>query len=268
MTSRRWSRRWHDGVHAARPIRTLIVARSRPLLADVVREQLRAAILSGEFPVGSKLANEDRLCERFGVSRITIRDAVRGLIDDGFVVRRHGSGTYVTRRPALHGSLEVNFSYTAYLESSGAKAGRRILAIRTMPGDAETSEALDLAVGDPVVENRRIRTADRKPAIYSIDYLPGHLVDPAGQRTGLHGSLYRLLTTLGHPVSHADARLIPVTADDELARILDVRTGTPLQFLRQLDYDTSDAPVMLSLEWHVPARIELRVYRRGPGVVL
>ena len=244
-----------------------MVGRSRPLLADVVREQLRAAILSGEFPVGSKLANEDRLCERFGVSRITIRDAVRGLIDDGFVVRRHGSGTYVTRRPALHGSLEQNFSYTAYLETSGAKAGRRILATRTIPGDPETAEALGLAVGDPVVEIRRIRTADRKPAIYSVDFLPGHLVDQATHRDGLHGSLYRLLTTLGHPVAHADARLIPVTADDELARILDVRPGTPLQYMRQVDYDEADAPVMLSLEWHVPAMIELRVFRRGPGVV-
>ena len=244
-----------------------MAGRSRPLLADVVRAQLRAAIVSGEFPVGSKLANEDRLCERFGVSRITIRDAVRGLIDDGFVVRRHGSGTYVTRRPALHGSLEVNFSYTAYLESSGAKAGRRILATRTIPGDPETAEALGLAVGDPVVEIRRIRTADRKPAIYSVDFLPGQLVDQATNRAGLHGSLYRLLTTLGHPVAHADARLIPVTADDELARILDVRPGTPLQHMRQVDYDEADAPVMLSLEWHVPALIELRVFRRGPGVV-
>lgn len=244
-----------------------MVGRSRPLLADVVREQLRAAILSGEFPVGSKLANENRLCDRFGVSRITIRDAVRGLIEDGFVVRRHGSGTYVTRRPALHGSLEVNFSYTAYLESSGAKAGRRILASRTIPSDLETAEALGIAVGDPVVEIRRIRTADRKPAIYSVDYLPGRLVDLATHRAALHGSLYRLLTTLGHAVVHADARLIPVAADDELARILDVRQGTPLQYVRQVDYDGTDAAVMLSLEWHVPAIIELRVHRRGPGVV-
>jgi DNA-binding GntR family transcriptional regulator len=244
-----------------------MVARSRPLLADVVRDQLRAAILSGEFPVGSKLANEDRLCERFGVSRITIRDAVRGLIDDGFVVRRHGSGTYVTRRPTLHGSLDVNFSYTAYLESSGAKAGRRILSTRTIAADAETAEALGAALGDPVVEIRRIRTADRRPAIYSVDYLPGSLVEAAAHREALHGSLYRLLTTLGRPVAHADAAVIPVTADQELARLLDVRSGTPLQHLRQVDYDEAGRPVMLSLEWHVPTMIELRVYRRGPGAV-
>ena len=244
-----------------------MVVRARPLLADVVQGQLRAAILAGEFPVGSKLPNEDRLCERFAVSRITIREAVRGLMDDGFVVRRHGSGTYVTRRPMLHNSLDVNFSYTAYLESSGVKAGRRVLSTRTTGADAETAEALGTAVGAPIVEVRRIRTADRQPAIYSIDVMPGDIVEPTRDRDSLHRSLYRLLTRVGHPVAHAEAAVIPVIADRELAKVLEVLPGTPLQHLRQVDYDESGRAVMLSLEWHVPAMIELRVYRRGPGPV-
>jgi DNA-binding GntR family transcriptional regulator len=87
---------------------TVSAPRGRPLLADVVRSELKRLILGGEFPVGSKLPNEDRLCERFGVSRVTIREAVRGLIEDGLVLRRHGSGTYVTRRPLIRNSLDVN----------------------------------------------------------------------------------------------------------------------------------------------------------------
>ena len=128
--------------------------RGRPLLAEVVRSELKRAILGGEFDVGAKLPNEDRLCDRFGVSRVTIREAVRGLIEDGLVVRRHGSGTYVTRRPMLRNSLDTNFSYTDYIASSGLRAGRRLIGSRTIAAGPETAEALGLAVGAPVLEIR------------------------------------------------------------------------------------------------------------------
>jgi len=80
-------------------------------------------------------------------------------------------------------------------------------------------------------------------------------------------SLYKLLGERGHDVDHARAVLAPVIADAELAGILQVPIGTPLQNLKQVDYDTIGRPVMRSLEWHVPSVIELRVYRRGPGQV-
>ncbi|HEU4573254.1 MAG TPA: GntR family transcriptional regulator [Candidatus Limnocylindrales bacterium] len=241
--------------------------RSRPLLSDVVRNEIRRLILSGEFPVGSKLPNEERLCERFGVSRVTIREAVRALIEDGLVIRRHGSGTYVTRRPLLRNSLDTNFSYTEYLETSGVRAGRKLLGLRRVGADDETAEALGLSGGAPIVEVRRLRTADGRPAIYSVDRIPAGLVDPATERSALAGSLYRVLTAAGHPISHAEAVLSPTLADRELAGRLEVALGTPLQFLRQVDYDESGDPVMVSDEWHVTSVIELRVYRRGPGPV-
>jgi DNA-binding GntR family transcriptional regulator len=59
--------------------------------------------------------------------------------------------------------------------------------------------------------------------------------------------------------------LNPTVADRELSHILDVVVGTPLQEVVQVDIDPSGRPVMYSREWHVPAIIELRVYRRGPG---
>jgi DNA-binding GntR family transcriptional regulator len=241
------------------------MARSRPLLADVVRNSLRHAIVSGEFPLGTKLPNEDQLSDRFAVSRVTIREAVRGLIEDGYVVRRQGSGTYVTRRPILHNSLDTNFSYTDYLEKAGTRAGKQVLGARTLSADEETAEALGLRTGAEVVELRRIRTADRRPAIYSIDVLPADLVDPVRDRAAFKGSMYRFLASAGHPIDHAVAVLTPVVADRELARLLDVVVGTPLQNLKQVDYDGAGRPVMLSYEWHVPAVIELTVYRRGPG---
>jgi GntR family transcriptional regulator len=239
--------------------------RKRPLLTDVVRTELSRAIINGEFPLGSKLPNEEQLRERFEVSRITLREAVQGLVQDGYVVRRQGSGTYVTRRPSLRNSLDTNFSYSELLERSGVRASKRLLGARMVPADPRTAGALGVGVDARVAEIRRARLADNRPAIYSVDYLPADLVRLPGDREELHGSLYRLLANRGHSVDHGEAIISPAAADRKLAQHLRVAEGTLLQHLEQVDYDLNDRPVMRSLEWHVPAVIELRVYRRGPG---
>jgi DNA-binding GntR family transcriptional regulator len=243
------------------------LVRSRPLLPDVVRSELRRAIVGGEFPPNSKLPNEEALCERFAVSRITLREAVRGLIEDGYVVRRQGAGTFVTSGPTLRNSLDTNFSYTEYLESSGVKVSKKVLDAELVQGDQDV--LADLALGDEgsFVVVRRVRIAGKRPAIYSIDSLPADIVDAKRDLKAFSGSLYKLLSARGYDVDHARTIITPVLAESSVAKILDVPSGTPLQHLKQIDYDTSGRPVMRSLEWHVPSVIELRVYRRGPGPV-
>jgi DNA-binding GntR family transcriptional regulator len=237
----------------------------RPLLADVVRDGLRRAVITGQYGPGSKLPNEDALAASFAVSRATIREAVRGLVEEGYLARRHGSGTYVTARPLLRNSLDRNFSYTSYLESTGVRAGRRILGIRTIPAGPMVAEQLDLEDGTRIVELRRVRTADERPAVYSVDHVPADIVDAERDRSALGGSMYALLAVRGHAVRHGEAVVAPASADAELAGVLDVSAGTLLQHLQQVDVDGGGRRVMLSLEWHVPSVIELRVYRRGPG---
>lgn len=245
----------------------MALVRNRPLLPDVVRSELRRAIVGGEFPAGSKLPNEEALCTRFNVSRITLREAVRGLIEDGYVVRRQGAGTFVTSGPALRNSLDTNFSYTEYLESSGIKVSKKVLDARRLNGDDEVAADLHLGVDDDFVVLRRVRIAGKRPAIYSIDSLPADIVDPRRDLKAFSGSIYKLLSARGHAVDHARTVITPVLATSEIAQILEVPAGTPLQYLKQIDFDTADRPVMRSLEWHVPSVIELRVYRRGPGPI-
>ena len=243
----------------------MALANRRPPLADYVRSELKQLIVSGKCPVGSRLPSESDLCDQYNVSRITLREAVQGLVQEGYVVRRQGSGTYVTRRPKLQNSLDTNFSYTEYLEHAGIRAGKKLLSAKMPDADGETAEALSVEPGTRVVEVRRLRTADGRPAVYSVDALPADIVSVTADRKALRGSLYRLLAEKGHPVDHGEAIVAPAVAQRELAQLLDVENGTLLQHLKQIDYDGRDRAVMYSLEWHVPSVSELRVYRRGPG---
>ncbi len=240
----------------------------RRLLANVVRDALRHSVMSAEFPPDSRLPNEDELAARFAVSRATVREAVRGLVEEGYLVRRQGSGTYVTRRPLFTNTLDRNFSYTSYLESRGVRAGKLVLDARVVAADAHTADHLRIAVGAPVVQLRRTRTADDRPVMYSVDRIPADVarLDVERDRDALGGSLYELLANRGHLVGHAEAVLLPVTASGEVAAALRVAEGTLLHYLEQVDVDEAGRRVMYSQEWHDPTVIELRVYRRGPGL--
>src|SRR3569833_911049 len=187
-------------------------SRKRPLLPDVVRSKLRRAIIEGRFAPGTKLPNEDALCARYGVSRITLREAVRGLIEDGYVVRRQGSGTFVTQGPALRNTLDTNFSYTEYLESTGIRVSKKVLQAHHVTGEREVLDALHLPSGSEVLEIRRVRIADRRPAIYSIDSLPLGVADPRRDLKAFSASLYLLLESRGHTVDHARTIIEPQVA--------------------------------------------------------
>ncbi|HSK89910.1 MAG TPA: GntR family transcriptional regulator [Euzebyales bacterium] len=236
----------------------------RRLRVDMVRDGLRDAILSGEFPPGAKLPNEQELTERFGVSRATVREAVRALVESAHLRRVHGSGTYVNNRPVLRNSLDTNFSYTDLIRTSGWQPGERCLALTEAPATPHAAELLNLPADAPTVRVERIRTADERPVIYSVDVLPRAVVGQDVPAEQLSSSLYRFLAAIGHPVHHGEARLVPVIADERLAEVLDVPQGAPLQYLEQTDFGADGSPLMLSAEWHVPDAIELTVYRRGP----
>ncbi len=236
-------------------------AHKRRSVVDQVRQGLLDDLIGGELERGTKLPNENELAERFAVSRATVRDAVLSLLEAGYLVRRHGSGTYVANSPRSRHALDTTVSYTAMIRESGREPGETVIAKSVrIPTELER-ELLDLVEGENVIEVERVRSADRRPVIYSRDRIPeallGHVVADA-----LDSSLYVVLEAVGHAVARASAQLIPTLADAKLARLLGIKRGTPLLHVEQVDYDARGRAVMLSLEWHVADAFELIVNRR------
>ncbi len=218
--------------------------------------------MSGELAPGAKLPNENELAERFTVSRATIRDAVLGLIDAGYLVRRHGSGTYVTSSPRARHALETTVSYTVMIREAGYKPGETVLGKTVRPASEAERKQLGLDQAESLVEVERVRHAGRRPVIYSRDRIPEALLgESAG--SALDSSLYVILESVGHPVARASAQLIPTLADAKLAKLLAVKRGAPLLHIDQVDYDARGRAVMLSHEWHVADAFELIVNRRS-----
>ncbi len=235
-------------------------------LSFKIREELASRIASGRIAPGSKLPPEPELAEEMGVSRATLREALRSLEEDGFVTRTSGAGTYATRRPRLRNNLDVNFGVTEAIRAAGMRPGTTQSALHTQAAAADESASLDLAPSEAVVVLERVRTADGRAVVFSRDVIAATRL-PATDLAGmpLDGSLYEILESHGQPVAHGIVTVEPERADKFLARRLGVKAGSLLLYLRQIDYGAEGESLLLSEEHHVAEAFEFSVVRRGPG---
>ena len=237
-------------------------ARSRVSRIEKVREGLLHDLFTGKLRVGTKLVNEERLATRFDVSRSSVREAVSALVTAGYLERHHGSGTYVVGLPGPRHALDATLSYTHMIAEAGMTPGMRVLSVETRPATHDEGAALNLSREEPIRRLERLRTADGRPVIYSIDVIPESVVSTVTNAT-FDRSLYDVLSSIGEPVVSADAVLTPITAGRHLSRQLKVKVGSAVQQIVEVDYTKSGEPIVFSTEWHVPGVFELRVHRRA-----
>ena len=235
-------------------------------LTDIAEQELRQAIAQGTFRPGTKLPTEAELCQMLGVSRTVVREALRVLGEDGLVARRHGVGTFVRDRPILK-NLNFNFGITEMIESAGSISGTSHLAIRSETADQEIAEQLRVAPGTPLVTVERVRTADGRPVVYSLDTLPESVIQRAefDPQLFLTQSIYNILqTSLGQVIEYGIARLLPMTAPDFVTEKLTLPKGALTLYIVQTDYSPDDVPLVYSREYHLPDAFDFVIWRRGP----
>src|SRR6266545_1587565 len=171
--------------------------RSRPRLRSVsVQDELRQRIDQGKLPAGARLPSEPDLAAELGVSRATLREALRALEDEGLLRRRQGSGTYVADRPRVANSLDVNFGVTEAIRAAGMRAGITQGRHWTEPASAAEAARLELEHGQDVLVVERVRTAEGKPVVLSRDVVPASLVGDRAQALAeemLQRSIYEVL---------------------------------------------------------------------------
>lgn len=242
-------------------------ARPRPRV-EAVLATLRAWIESGRLRRGRQLPPEPELAAELRVSRATLREALRSLEDEGVLTRTRGAGTFLATGHRLRNNLDANFGVTEAIRQAGMRPGFEEATVRCGRAGPEEAERLELEPEDEVVMVERVRTADGRRVVHSVDILPGWMVEdrPALRRRLARGSLYELLEKdLGVAIHHGVASFTPARASRAIAAKLRVSRGALILYLHQVDYDEAGRPVMSSHEHHLADAFEFMVVRRGPG---
>jgi GntR family transcriptional regulator len=238
----------------------------RKTLTELAQQELRQAITGGIFRPGSQLPTEAKLCEMLGVSRTVVREAIRVLEDDGLVARRQGVGTFVRKHLILK-NLNFNFGITEMIESAGLKSGVSHLAVQKESADEEKAEQLRVQLGTPLITVERVRTANGRPVVYSVDTLTEALIQRADFDPELlrAESIYNILqTSLGHVIEYGIARLLPAAAPLHVSEKLQLPPNAITLYIVQTDYSSEDQPLVFSCEYHLPDAFDFFVWRRGP----
>lgn len=211
-----------------------------------IREILATQIRSGTFKSGDQLPSEDELGREFRVTRMTVRQAVSGLVSEGMVYRRHGKGTFVGD-PKVTRRFARLTGFSEDVIARGQHPGARTLALRKVPASVEVAEALGVAVGAPVVLVHRLRMLDARPAALQRSYLAADLVPGLERLDGEFPSLYQLLRTrFGLSLHHADQIIEARQATATETRLLRARPHAPVvQVLRKTFLDNG-RPVELA----------------------
>ncbi|SFO56887.1 GntR family transcriptional regulator [Geodermatophilus obscurus] len=214
-----------------------------------VREHLRRRVAA--MPEGALLPPEPTLCAEYGVSRITLRRAVDGLVADGHLVREQGRGTYVTR-PAIRHEYRESFvhriaGWSSVMAEQGAQVGTTVLRQRVVPAPPGVAADLGLDVAEDVVELERLRSVDGAPNHVAHSFLPADRYPKAAVEDFSEGSLYEFLRReYGADLAHARIVVDVGTAAPDEADLLQIAAGSPLLVVRTTVHDGAGQPLVHS----------------------
>jgi len=227
------------------------------------RLQVDLAALIARTPAGQRLLSEPELAKQLGVSRATLRDAMRTFETQGLIRRRQGSGTFVVGKvQALDSGLEVLESLETLAKRLNLEITVSNLSIDQVVADEDTAANLNLAVGAPLLCVRRVIRADSRPVAYLVDTLPENVLHMDDLPADFHGSVLDFLLGRGDSLKTSRANISAIGATAEVAKALEIQRGDVLlHFYSQL-FDERGKIVDYSLSYFIPGYFHFHVVRR------
>lgn len=220
------------------PIDVPLLDRNRPEpLWHQAEQALRTAIANGTWPDGAQLPNEGKLSEMLGVSRITVRHALRNIEESGLLRREHGRGTFVRNATVIAGVRGLT-SFTQEMADRGLVVGSRVLDIVEVPASDEVADALEVPAGAPVCRIRRLRAGNNLPIGIQTAHLPASRVPGLSAFEGPLLSLYDTLRTRFGIVPEEAREIYRVgTVSEADAALLELTPGSPVFIVHRIAAD-------------------------------
>jgi GntR family transcriptional regulator len=228
------------------------------------RLQADLAKLISSLPAESRLSSEPELARRMGVSRATLREAMRSFEEQGLIRRRQGVGTFVVAKvPVLDSGLEVLESIETLARRTNLLVNMGELHVEQVQADKDQAAALKIPLGTSLTRVGRVIYTDSRPIAYLVDVLPEDILAADEIENGFTGSVLDLLMQRGEPKLVQSRTEIRATgATSEVARALQIqRDDVLLHFVAHL-YSQDGRVVDYSFSYFLPGYFRFHIIRK------
>ncbi len=212
-------------------------------LYNQIAESLLNQIESGALAPGTRLPPERELSETLGVNRMTLRQALQVLENQGLLVRRQGNGTFVAG-PKIERQAGRLVSFTRGMLRRGYKPGAQVISFEQRPVEAAIALHLRLPVSASVYVIHRLRSINSEPVMLERYTIPVERFPGLEQHDLVNRSMYEIMEKEYRvSVNHAHQSLEPVIAAEYEANLLGILPGAPLMLERRVSFDHANLPV-------------------------
>ena len=231
-------------------------------ISIILHENLEGIILSSE--TGTKLLSEPKLAKQLGVSRATLREAMRTFETSGLLRRQQGVGTFVTRpSQVIESGLEVLESIERMAERINLPVSMGEIEVTKCAADEATARFLDVCAGSEVFCVSRVILAEDRPVAYLVDVLSLDYLKPEDVRCSFTGSVLDLLLKRGDPLlGSSRCEIAAIAAPPEVARALNIQRGDSLMMFEAMLFTEDGDPVDYSISYFLPGYFKFHVVRR------
>ncbi len=220
-----------------------------------IHDKIRNDIELEKWKIGDRLPSERELSIEFGVSRMTLRQAIQTLAEEGILERKIGSGTYVARKKVQEKMVGTTSFSDIMLSQNRIPSSKTISYYVAKPSSSEMKN-LQLKEGDPILRMERIRYADDVPICFEVASIPHRMVENFS-KSEITKSLYRVLESKGgYKIGRANQTISAMTASEQISEYLNVKRGEAILRLRQISYLSDGTPFEYVRTQYVGNRFE------------
>jgi len=207
-----------------------------------IRETLRHYILDGRWPPHTQIPSESQMMSSFGVSRITIRQALGDLQKEGLIFKIIGKGSFVAK-PKVFQSLSRLQGFGEAMSPAGYETCSKLLSARETEASPAVAQRFSLKPGSRVFEIQRLRYLNREPISVDVSYFLLDIGRRLVQEDLVTRDIFMILENdYGLDLTHADLQIEAICADEFLARQLGIAEGAPLLRMERMTH-AGDTPV-------------------------
>lgn len=220
-----------------------------------IHNQIKRDIENKKYRVGERIPAERQLAQQFDVSRMTLRQAIKTLEDEGILERRLGSGTYVASQKVQE-KMSGIMSFTEITRANGQVPTNKLISYRITKPSLSEKEKLKIDDSTSVLRMERVRSADNVPICYEVATIPYPLIARFSKEE-IASSLYKTLEKAGgYKIGNVIENIGAATANENDAKLLSINKGDPLVTRRQITELSSGEPFEYVLASYVAERFE------------